>query len=54
MKFFKTFGVGCALIGCVTATMGADFGTHGQVYKITEKNALDAIYEKLKAMEKTG
>lgn len=30
------------------------FGTHGQVYKITEKNALDAIYEKLKAMEKTG
>lgn len=54
MNCIKRFGVSLIALSCVTATFGSDLGTHGQVYKIEEKNALDAIYEKLNAMEKSG
>lgn len=54
MKFFKGLGVSLLAFSCVTATLAADLGKHGEVYKIEEKNALDAIYEKLKTMEKSG
>lgn len=53
MKFFKGLGVSLMMLSCGIAT-AADLGKHGQVYKIEEKNALDAIYEKLAKMEKTG
>ncbi|EPB4516062.1 type-F conjugative transfer system protein TraW [Acinetobacter baumannii] len=53
MKFFKRLGVSIVVMSCGIAT-AADLGKHGAVYKIEEKNALDAIYEKLKGMEKTG
>lgn len=53
MKFFKRLGVSVVVMSCGIAT-AADLGKHGTVYKIEEKNALDAIYEKLKGMEKTG
>lgn len=54
MKFFKKLGVSLVCISCGIATNAADLGKHGQVYKIEEKNALDAIYEKLGQMEKSG
>ncbi|ENG7912462.1 type-F conjugative transfer system protein TraW [Acinetobacter baumannii] len=54
MNYFKRLGVSLVAVSCVTATLAADLGKHGEVYKIEEKNALDAIYEKLKTMEKSG
>jgi len=54
MNYFKRLGVSLVAVSCVTATFAADLGKHGEVYKIEEKNALDAIYEKLKTMEKSG
>lgn len=53
MKSFKRLGVCLFALSCGVAT-AADLGKHGKIYEIKEKNALDAIYEKLKQMEKTG
>ena len=36
MKFFKGLGVSLLAFSCVTATLAADLGKHGEVYKIEE------------------
>lgn len=52
MKFSKLYVV---LLCCGSATtFSKDLGVHGSVYQIQEPDALEQIYDKLKAMEITG
>lgn len=53
MKFSKTV-ITALCCGSATFINAKDLGTHGAVYKIQEPDALEQIYDKLKAMEKTG
>lgn len=53
MKFSK-YLILIVCCGSATLTSAKDLGTHGLVYPIKEPDALEQIYDKLKAMEKTG
>lgn len=53
MKFSKNMLIAlCILLS--QSSLSSDLGVHGITYPIIEKNALDAIYEKLKGMERSG